>query len=157
MTAPSTKNPVPDWLTTPYPHVEDAIISFPRKHILQVTINRPEHRNCLPVESTLEFGYLWRWYDAEPQLRCAVFTGAGTDAFCAGMDLKQRLALIETNQVAFEYPNGGFAGMTNRTGKKPIIVACNGHAHGERAQHSSSLGCIHLPRHHKEGHVEILT
>ncbi|KAI9902332.1 hypothetical protein N3K66_001684 [Trichothecium roseum] len=46
------------------------------------------------------------------------------------MDLKQRLALIETNQVPFEYPNGGFAGMTNRTGKKPIIVACNGHAHG---------------------------
>ena len=46
------------------------------------------------------------------------------------MDLKQRLDIINTNGVALEYPQGGFAGMTNRTGKKPIIVACNGHAHG---------------------------
>jgi enoyl-CoA hydratase/carnithine racemase len=46
------------------------------------------------------------------------------------MDLKQRLDIINTNDVALEYPQGGFGGMTNRTGKKPIIVACNGHAHG---------------------------
>jgi len=46
------------------------------------------------------------------------------------MDLKQRLDIIKTNGVELEYPLGGFAGMTNRTGKKPIIVACNGHAHG---------------------------
>jgi enoyl-CoA hydratase/carnithine racemase len=46
------------------------------------------------------------------------------------MDLKQRLDIINTNDIALEYPQGGFAGMTNRTGKKPIIVACNGHAHG---------------------------
>lgn len=86
--------------------------------------------NCLPVEATIELGALWKWYDAEPELRCAVFTGAGTKAFCAGMDLKQRLDIIKTNDVAFDYPPGQFAGMSNRTGRKPIIVACNGHAHG---------------------------
>ena len=47
------------------------------------------------------------------------------------MDLKQRLDLIKTNDVAHDYPHGGFAGMSNRTGKKPIVVACNGHAHGK--------------------------
>jgi hypothetical protein len=46
------------------------------------------------------------------------------------MDLKQRLDIIKTKDVALEYPQGGFAGMSNRVGKKPIIVACNGHAHG---------------------------
>jgi hypothetical protein len=46
------------------------------------------------------------------------------------MDLKQRLDIIKTNEVALEYPQGGFGGMTNRVGKKPIIIACNGHAHG---------------------------
>jgi hypothetical protein len=46
------------------------------------------------------------------------------------MDLKQRLDIIKTNEIALEYPQGGFGGMTNRTGKKPIIIACNGHAHG---------------------------
>jgi hypothetical protein len=53
---------------------------------------------------------------------------AGKRAFCAGMDLKQRLNIIKTKEVALEYPQGGFAGMSNRVGKKPIIVACNGHA-----------------------------
>ncbi|KAI1415022.1 carnitinyl-CoA dehydratase [Hypoxylon sp. FL1857] len=130
MAAPRTKNPVPAWIENPYPHVQHSIVSFPRRHILLVTINRPEHMNCLPVEATIELGALWKWYDSEPELRCAVFTGAGSKAFCAGMDLKQRLAIIETNDVAFEYPHGGFGGMSNRTGKKPIIVACNGHAHG---------------------------
>jgi enoyl-CoA hydratase/carnithine racemase len=56
------------------------------------------------VEATIELGALWKWYDADPELRCAVFTGAGEKAFCAGMDLKQRLALIETGDVAYGYP-----------------------------------------------------
>ncbi|KAI0427680.1 carnitinyl-CoA dehydratase [Xylaria sp. FL1042] len=128
--APRTKNAVPDWIQFPYPHVEECIISFPRKHILLVTINRPQFMNCLPVETTIELGALWKWYDSEPELRAAVFTGAGDRAFCAGMDLKQRLDILNTNNVAHEYPSGGFGGMTNRTGKKPIIIACNGHAHG---------------------------
>ncbi|KAK7408818.1 hypothetical protein QQX98_009004 [Neonectria punicea] len=130
MSTPRTKNSVPSWIENPYPNVEHSIISFPRKHVLQVTINRPEYRNCLPVEATIELGALWKWYDAEPELRCAVFTGAGEKAFCAGMDLKQRLDIIKTNDVAHDYPAGGFGGMTNRTGKKPIVIACNGHAHG---------------------------
>lgn len=130
MATPRTKNPVPDWIENPYPHVEHSIVSFPRKHVLLVTINRPRFMNCLPVEATLELGAVWKWYDTEPELRCAVFTGAGTKAFCAGMDLKQRLDIIQTNDVALEFPHGGFGGMANRTGKKPIVVACNGHAHG---------------------------
>ncbi|KAK4936920.1 hypothetical protein LTR10_022298 [Elasticomyces elasticus] len=130
MAAPRTKTPVPDWIQNPYPHVEHSIVSFPEKYILLVTINRPAYMNCLPVEATIELGALWKWYDAEPELRCAVFTGAGQKAFCAGMDLKQRLDILQTDDVAFEYPSGGFGGMSNRTGKKPIIVACNGHAHG---------------------------
>ncbi|KAH8650073.1 carnitinyl-CoA dehydratase [Xylariales sp. PMI_506] len=130
MATPRTKNPVPDWIENPYPHVQHSLISFPRPHVLLVTINRPEFMNCLPVEATIELGALWKWYDSEPELRCAVFTGAGTKAFCAGMDLKQRLEILKTNDVAHDYPHGGFGGMSNRTGKKPIIIACNGHAHG---------------------------
>ncbi|CAK7207434.1 hypothetical protein SEUCBS139899_010244 [Sporothrix eucalyptigena] len=95
-----------------------------------VTINRPEHRNCLHVRATIELGALWKWYDTELELRRAVFTGAGDRAFCSGMDLKERLAIQHTEAVPIEYPHGGFAGMANRTGKKSIVVACNGHAHG---------------------------
>ncbi|KAI4604020.1 hypothetical protein KJ359_000146 [Pestalotiopsis sp. 9143b] len=130
MASPRTTNPVPEWIENPYPHLRHSLVSFPRKHVLLVTINRPEYRNCLPVEATIELGFLWRWYDSEPELRCAVFTGAGDKAFCSGMDLKQRLDIKDTNSIAHEYPQGGFGGMANRTGKKPIIIACNGHAHG---------------------------
>ena len=52
------------------------------------------------------------------------------ESFCVGMDLKQRLDIIHTNEAAHGYPHGGFAGMSSRTGKKPIVIACNGHAHG---------------------------
>ena len=129
-TAPRTKNPVPSWIDTPYPHLEHCLVSFPRKHIILVTINRPRSMNCLPVGATLELNNFWKWYDAEPELRCAVFTGAGEKAFCAGMDLKERSDVVKTGDIAYEYPTGQFAGMSNRTGRKPIIVACNGHAHG---------------------------
>ena len=56
------------------------------------------------------------------------------------MDLKQRLDIIHTNEVAHDYPHGGFAGMSNRTGKKPIVVACNGHAHGSTPKRRSLSG-----------------
>jgi len=131
MSTSRTKSLVPDWIKVPYPHVEHCLISFPRERILLVTINRPRFMNSLPVAATIELGALWRWYDSEPELRCAVFTGAGEKAFCSGMDLKERFEILETKDVAHEYPHGGFAGMTNRTGKKPIVVACNGHAHGK--------------------------
>jgi enoyl-CoA hydratase/carnithine racemase len=75
MATPRTKNKVPEWLQNPYPHVEHSLVSFPFKHILLVTINREQYMNCLPVEATIELGALWKWYDAEPELRCAVFTG----------------------------------------------------------------------------------
>ncbi|KAF6823263.1 Enoyl-CoA-hydratase [Colletotrichum musicola] len=110
MATPRTKNSVPSWIINPYPHVEHSLVTFPRKHILLVTINRPEHMNCLPVEATIELGALWKWYDAEPELRCAVFTGAGDKAFCAGMDLKQRggFEAILNADVIFASPNATF-------------------------------------------------
>lgn len=39
--------------------------------------------------------------------------------------------MVKSKDISLEFPSGGFAGMTNRAGKKPIIVACNGHAHGK--------------------------
>ena len=78
MTTARTKNPIPDWIENSYPHVEHSLVSFPAKHILLVTINREKFMNCLPVEATIELGALWKWYDAEPELRCAVFTGVSS-------------------------------------------------------------------------------
>jgi enoyl-CoA hydratase/carnithine racemase len=39
-------------------------------------------------------------------------------------------ALFEKSTLDRHYPDAGFAALTNRKGKKPIISAVNGHAHG---------------------------
>jgi enoyl-CoA hydratase/carnithine racemase len=39
-------------------------------------------------------------------------------------------ALFEKPTLRKHYPDSGFAALTNRKGKKPIISAVNGHAHG---------------------------
>lgn len=121
---------MPEWVTQPHPHMEYSLITFPRKHVVLVTINRPQAMNCLPFEATVELVAFWKWYDTDPGLRCAVITGSGQKAFCAGMDLKQRLDVINSNETTQDYPHDGFGGMSNRRGKKPVVVACNGHAHG---------------------------
>jgi hypothetical protein len=36
--------------------------------------------------------------------------------------LKQRLDIIYTNEVAHDYPHGGFGGMSNRTGKSRSLL-----------------------------------
>jgi enoyl-CoA hydratase/carnithine racemase len=80
---------------------------------------------------------LWAWYDAQPQLRCAVLTGgADARAFCAGADL--RVWDVNNNNADGGEEEGraaryrerwlqeGFGGLSNRAGKKPVVAAVNG-------------------------------
>lgn len=140
---------------TPVPDVPNVLVSFPTKHIMLVTLNRPKQLNAIPRPQQFALDELWQWYDDEPSLRCAVITGAGR-AFCAGADLKE---WDEQNKAAAKaaaaagtsiqgtkspgvsggqqqqhprdkpskrFPPGGFGGMSNRGGMKPIIGAVNG-------------------------------
>jgi enoyl-CoA hydratase len=54
---------------------------------LVVTLNRPEARNALSGPMLVGLYDAWHELDANPDLRCAVLTGAGGN-FCAGADLK---------------------------------------------------------------------
>jgi len=117
------------------PSVSNVLISFPTPQILLATLNRPESMNCIARAVHTELNNLWEWYDATPQLRCAIITGAApragmkrARAFSAGADLKewntrqtkpQEQALSENNP-------GGFAGLSTRVGKKPVIAAVHG-------------------------------
>jgi enoyl-CoA hydratase/carnithine racemase len=94
-----------------------------------VTLSRPAQLNAFRRAMHGALDRLWRWYDSEPSLRCAVFTGSGR-AFCAGADLR------EWNEVNAAAPSSqdsdgathanGFGGLSNRRGRKPIIAAVNG-------------------------------
>ncbi|KHN96197.1 enoyl-CoA hydratase/carnithine racemase [Metarhizium album ARSEF 1941] len=116
----------------PPPSIPNVILSFPRFHILLVTLNRPKQLNAVPRDLHTRLDALWAWYDAEPVLRCAVLTGRGR-AFSAGADLKEWNEGLEKNtpggadrDPTSAWADSGFGGLSNRRGKKPIVAAVNG-------------------------------
>lgn len=90
--------------------------------VLLITLNRPDARNAVNgALATGVAGALDR-LDAEDDLRIGILTGAGK-GFCSGMDLKAF--------VAGERPwvgDRGFAGITQRASRKPLIAAVEGFA-----------------------------
>lgn len=113
---------------------KDLDISFPTPRVLLVTMQRGY--NMLNMEMQHTLSAIWKWYDTEPSLRCAIITGSGK-SFCAGADLKEWLATrLPSSKSQSSGPgyggaswgeiSGGFGGMSRRVGKKPIIGAVNG-------------------------------
>ncbi|KAK4109650.1 ClpP/crotonase [Canariomyces notabilis] len=114
---------------SPHPPVPYTLISFPHPAVMLVTLNRPAQLNAIPSAHHTAMAALWAWYDAQPELRCAVLTGAGR-AFCAGADLREWDSSSSTPNgggEAWLRAAGGFGGLSNRSGgKKPVIAAVNG-------------------------------
>ena len=113
---------------SPLPAFETLLAEMQGDHVLLVTLNRPDVRNAANTRMWHELLALWTHLEAEPgAVRCVVLTGAGTQAFCAGGDLKERdgmtaqawrhqHALIERQYRAMiDFP-------------LPVIAAVNGHA-----------------------------
>ncbi len=105
-------------------------------HVAVVTIDRPEQANALDPASLTALAEAWRRIAADPEIRCAVLTGAGERVFCAGMDMKttipasQRLARGERIDPADfaglrEVSTALLAGFDLGT---PLVCAVNGHA-----------------------------
>lgn len=119
--------------TTP-PATSHVLLSYPADYVLLVTINRERQMNSIPFEGHLEMGQVFDWFDAEPNLRVAIITGAGKKSFCAGQDLIQlgkiRSGQLNLNPGLMRHPLSGFGGLSRRAGKKPVIAAVNGFALG---------------------------
>jgi crotonobetainyl-CoA hydratase len=82
--------------------------------------------NALHPPAHAELARAFDLYGADPELRAAIITGAGTRAFCAGTDLKVRAATGRD-----DHPPTGFAGLTGRVDLfKPVLAAVNGLALG---------------------------
>lgn len=96
----------------------------PQPSLLVLTINRPRRRNAFDGATARAMERAIDDYDNDPQLRCAIITGAG-DTFCAGQDLT---ALTE-GDIASTQRRGGF-GVLARPPRKPVIAAVEGHAVG---------------------------
>src|ERR1700742_1495286 len=127
-TTPKTELPPP-------PPNESVLLSYPTPEILLVTINRARQMNSIPFPVHWHLHGVVDWFDRGPTLRVAIITGAGPNASCAGQDLielgkRDPKELEEKPYLALHPPTTGFAGVSRRLGKKPIIAAVNGFALG---------------------------
>ncbi|TVY41676.1 Enoyl-CoA-hydratase, partial [Lachnellula cervina] len=115
---------------TPSPVPKDSLVSFPYPSILLITLNRPRDLNCINSTGHADLDTLFKWYDAEPTLLCAILTGGTSRAFCAGADLKEWNTTNKSTSPCTParppLPPSGFGGLSRRTGKKPVICAVNG-------------------------------
>ncbi|TVY42737.1 Carnitinyl-CoA dehydratase [Lachnellula occidentalis] len=114
------------------PKSSSFILSYPTPSILLITINRPQQMNSIHFVAHWEVDAILQWFDNEPSLRVAIITGAGSKAFCAGQDLIEQAKFRKNPppKSARSHPPSGFAGISRRVGKKPIIAAVNGFALG---------------------------
>lgn len=106
---------------------EQPIKTVRNGRVLEVTIDRPK-ANAIDAATSRIMGEIFAEYRDDPELRCAILTGAGDKFFCPGWDLK---AAADGEQANSDYGVGGFGGLQELPGmNKPIIAAVNGIAFG---------------------------
>ncbi|KAK0207270.1 enoyl-CoA hydratase [Armillaria fumosa] len=133
------------------PHSSELILAFPSRHVLLLTLNRPDALNSVTVELADELCAVLDWFEREKELwsvlcpilvpfwclvdlyRVLVLTGAGR-MFCAGADLKgwdnRLVRAASSDQADISANKYGFASISRRLTAKPIIAAVNGGAYG---------------------------
>jgi enoyl-CoA hydratase len=99
-----------------------AVLSERQGNVLIITINRPEVRNAVNAAVAEGIGTALEELDADDELQVGILTGAG-GFFCAGMDLG---AFVKGESPW--YGDRGFAGISRRAARKPLIAAIEGFA-----------------------------
>jgi len=97
-----------------------------------LTMNRPDKRNALTLDMMVRFADAWDAVEADPEVRCAILTGAG-EAYCVGGDLAKgwmggdTTGMTEHERRGSADPSLMLSGLlVSRWVRKPIIAAVNG-------------------------------
>jgi enoyl-CoA hydratase len=108
-------------------HLETELVG----HVLVVTMNRPEAKNALSPEMLVGLADAWDRIDNDPEIRCAVLTGAG-GVFCAGADLKAMNDSQNQSDAAVRMrEDAGLAWkalLRHHRLTKPLVAAVEGYA-----------------------------
>lgn len=109
-------------------------------HIAYVTFNRPEKKNTWTANSFVILADAWADIQNDPEIRVAILTGTGEDAFSAGGDLGSLIPLFTGMKIAETDEEKRFMEDLERYTNhallkgldfyKPIIAAVNGVALG---------------------------
>lgn len=68
-------------------HYRHFFVTFPRKRVIQVTLNRTDKLNCIDKATSQEIANVWKILDEDEGLSVGIITGIGR-AFCTGADLE---------------------------------------------------------------------
>jgi enoyl-CoA hydratase len=101
---------------------ESPVLTERRDGVLLITLNRPDARNSVNAALAQGVAAALEDLDASDDVSVGVLTGAGK-GFSAGMDLKAFVA----GESAWA-GDRGFAGIAQRSAKKPLIAAIEGFA-----------------------------
>lgn len=94
----------------------------------EVLINRPEAKNALNRNIVKLLGDYFRTVKEDKSVKCIIFSGKGTDAFCAGADLKELASLSSDNERLEMF--SAVASLIEAIGRceKPVIAKVCGYA-----------------------------
>lgn len=99
------------------------------RHVLLVTLHRPEVRNAINTQMGRDLLDLWSGLTSPGDVRAVVLTGAGDRVFCAGGDLKERNGMTKEQwEVQHEVFERQYWALLDCP--VPVIGAANGHAFG---------------------------
>jgi enoyl-CoA hydratase len=101
---------------------EQAVLTERRDGVLVITLNRPDARNAVNAALAEGVAAALDELDGDDALQVGILTGAGK-GFSSGMDLK---AFVAGERPYVE--DRGFAGITRRASRKPLIAAVEGFA-----------------------------
>src|ERR1700679_4243628 len=101
---------------------QEPVLTERRGNVLLITLNRPAVRNAVNAALAAGVAGALDELDADDGLAVGVLTGAG-GFFCAGMDLG---AFVKGESPWFG--DRGFAGIAQRSARKPLIAAIEGFA-----------------------------
>lgn len=110
-----------------------------RERVAWVTLNRPSVHNAFNARMLAELQSVWRGLRENDDVSCVVLTGAGSRAFCTGIDRSEAMAAPTAGEekmagaagspFMFEDP-GARLGPKSNDLWKPVIAAVNGMACG---------------------------
>ena len=119
------------------------LLENPAAHILQITLNRPEAANAFNTQMAIDLMHCFEQLALEQaEYRCAILTGAGERAFCAGGDLKERDGM---SNAAWTAQHLLYERMIRAVldCPVPLIAAVNGAAYGGGCELAAGVDFIY--------------
>ncbi len=115
-----------------------------RRHeafVAEIMFDRPEAMNALNTAMATSIAASCAALRADPTVRAVVLSAAGTKAFCAGADLKERNAMTDADilrqRELFRAAFGGVLGLP-----QPTVAAVHGYALGGGCEFAMSCDLI---------------